>query len=397
MLNQSFHRQQLLGLCKQAEYIDYRMTLKQLSDDLDIASDAIINENFEFTINQVSEYYLTHDLPNKLIIRKLNDNIKRIYKDEQANRRIIIAQVKTLLSETCPYWVIKTDIKRFYESIDRDRIVSKFHDDSLLSYHSMHLLKKVFNNPTLALTSGVPRGMNISATLSEIYMRKFDRWIRRVEGVYYYARFVDDIIIFSNSLPNCISLIANLDSKFSDLAEGLKINNLKTELYDGKTLKAIDIQNGKALTKSKQLEYLGYSFIKEKEQINVPIPKTFKNVEKLKYTIENKYSTFLPDKIPYLEFNAIKSSKDNILKVTIAEKKLKKIKTRIIKALFDFAKNKDFILLEKRVKFLTGNYSIRKSEEGNDLRAGIYYNYLQVNDLKVFDDLNLLLSEIRQQ
>ncbi len=377
-----------MRLCKQAEYIDYGMTVKQLSDNLDTAYDAIASENFDFTINQVSEYYLTHDLPNKLIIRKLNDNIKRIYKDEQANRRIIIAQVKTLLSETCPYWVIKTDIKRFYESIDRDRIISKFHDDSLLSYHSMHLLKKVFSNPTLSGTSGVPRGMNISATLSEIYMRKFDKWIRRVEGVYYYARFVDDIIIFSNSLANCISLIANLDSKLSDLAEGLKINNLKTELYDGKTLKAINIQNGKVLAKSKKLEYLGYSFIKEKEQINVPVPKTFKNVEKLKYTIENKFSTFLPDKIPYLEFNAIQSSKDNTLKVTIAEKKLKKIKTRIVKALFDFSKNKDFILLEKRVKFLTGNYSIRKSEEGNDLRAGIYYNYLQVNDLKVFDELN---------
>jgi hypothetical protein len=377
-----------MRLCKQAEYIDYGLTAKQLSDNLDTVYDSIANENFEFTINRISQYYLTHDLPNKLIIRKLNDNIKRIYKDEQANRRIIIAQVKTLLSETCPYWVIKTDIKSFYESIGREKIISKFHDDSLLSYHSMHLLKKVFSNPTLAATSGVPRGMNISATLSEIYMRKFDKWIRRFEGVYYYARFVDDIIIFSNSLTSSINLIQNLDSKLSELAEGLKTNYLKTELFDGRTLKAIDIKNGKALSKLKQLEYLGYSFIKEKEQINIEVLKSFKNVEKLKYTVETKYSTILHERISFIDFATIQSSKENILKVTIADKKLKKIKTRIIKALFDFGKNKDFALLEKRIMFLTGNYSIRKSEEGNDLRAGIYYNYLQVNDFKVFEELN---------
>lgn len=363
------------------------MNEKQLSDSLDTAYDAIANETFDFNINQVSEYFLTHDLPNKLTIRKLNDNIKRIYKDEQANRRIIIAQVKTLLAETCPYWLIKTDIKNFYESINRDRIISKFNDDSLLSYHSMHLLRKVFSNRTLAGTTGVPRGMNISATLSEIYMRKFDKWIRRVGGVYYYARFVDDIIIFSSSLPSCINLIKNLNSMLSELAEGLKINSLKTELYD-KTLKSVNIKNGKALTKSKQLEYLGYSFIKEKGQFNIPKPQKFKNVEKLKFTVEAKYSSFLPEKISHLEFNTIPSSNDDTLKVTIAGKKIKKIKTRIIRALIDFGKNKDFNLLEMRVKFLTGNYSIRKSEEGNDLRSGIFYNYLQVNDPKIFFELN---------
>jgi hypothetical protein len=37
---------------------------------------------------------------------------------------------------------------------------------------------------------------------------------------------------------------------------------------------------------------------------------------------------------------------------------------------------------------LTGNYSIRKNIDGNDLRAGIYYNYLQVTDLTIFDELN---------
>ncbi|MCU0350335.1 MAG: RNA-directed DNA polymerase [Flavobacterium sp.] len=352
-MNQSFQRQQLIRLCKKAEYIDYGMTIKQLTDSLDKSYEDIAKDSFEFSLKQVSEYFLTNDLPNKLILRKLNDNIKRIYKDEQANRRIIISQVKTLLSETCPFWVIKTDIKSFYESIDRERLISKFHDDSMLSYQSMFLMKRIFENPLLVGKSGVPRGMNISATMSELYMRKFDRWVCTYDSVYYYARFVDDIIIFSNSLKDSLSLIENLNPQLNTLAEGLSINQKKTELFDGKTLENLDIKNGKKIRLNHKLDYLGYSF-----------------------RIEN-----------------VRTKKRKLI-VSIAEKKITKIKTRIIKALLDFSKNKDFNLLEKRIQFLTGNYSIRKSEEGNSLRAGIYYNYLQVTSHSVFiEELNQFLRK----
>lgn len=351
-MNQSFQKQQLIRLCKKAEYIGYGMTVKELTESLDTSYEEIANNTFEFSIKQVSEYYLTDDLPNKLILRKLNDNIKRIYKDEQSNRRIIISQVKTLLSETCPFWVIKTDIKSFYESIDRERLISKFHDDSILSYQSMYLMKKVFENPILLGKSGVPRGMNISATLSELYMRKFDRWVRSYDSVYYFARFVDDIIIFSNSLSDSLKLISKLDSQLKDLAEGLTINRSKTELFDGKTLENLNIENAEKLSKKHKLDYLGYSF-----------------------KIENG------------------RTKKRKLIVSIAEKKITKIKTRVVKAFLDFSKNKNFGLLERRIQFLTGNYSIRKSEEGNSLRAGIYYNYLQVTDNLVFNELNKLLRK----
>jgi hypothetical protein len=87
-MNQSFQRQQLIRLCKKAEYIDYGMTMEKLSEALDKSYEEIADDTFEFSLKQVSEYYLTDDLPNKLILRKLNDNIKRIYKDEQANHHL---------------------------------------------------------------------------------------------------------------------------------------------------------------------------------------------------------------------------------------------------------------------------------------------------------------------
>jgi len=67
------------------------MTIKELTESLDKSYDEIANDTFESSLKQVSENFLANDLSNKLILTKLNDNIKRIYKDEQANRRIILS------------------------------------------------------------------------------------------------------------------------------------------------------------------------------------------------------------------------------------------------------------------------------------------------------------------
>ena len=166
-------------------------------------------------------------------------------------------------------------------------------------------------------------------------MRKFDQWIRRHPGVYYYARFVDDIIIFVYSKKVLLELKEIIDSKLQELTNGLRINKSKTKSYDSK------LSNP-----NRPLEYLGYSF------------------------------------------SRVKEGKDWNLKVTIANKKINKIKTRIVLSLLDFIKNQNFHLLEKRMKFLTGNYSIRKGESGNDLRAGIFFNYSQITENVALNELN---------
>lgn len=331
-MNQNFSSQQLIRLCKQHEWEDYGLKKEDLERLIDENFNKIIGNTFTFDFQKVGDYFLTDDLPQKLILRKLNDNLKRLYKDEQSNRRIIIKQVKTLLEENGPMWILKTDIEKFYESIDRERLISKLKDDSMLSFHSQQLLDRLFMNEELSLLKGIPRGLNISATLSEIYMRKFDRWIRRTTGIYFYARFVDDIVVFGNS-ENIINEINQNINK--NLEKGLRKKIIKTGIYKGDNIKD-----------AKPLEYLGY-----------------------------KFTT-----------TTVKNTKD--LKVSIADKKVKKIKTRITLALLSYMKDKNFNLLENRIKFLTGNYSVKRSIDGDDLKAGIYYNYSHLTDFEVFDTLN---------
>lgn len=334
-MNQEFSVTQLRKLCKESEIEAFGYN----DDDFEIALSEtyskILNGQFDFSFQIYKHFFLVNDLCQKLVLRKLNDNVKRIYKDEQANRRIIINQVKTLLEDTTPSLIIKTDIKSFYESINRNRIIEKVQDDALLSYHSIKLIKKIFDHPLIKEKTGLPRGVNLSATLSEIYLRKFDNWIRSKKGIFYYARFVDDMIIFTHSINAINNLQNEISEKLGELAEGLILNREKTQ-----TFKSININN------KRPLEYLGYKFIKENQK------------------------------------------KHDSLKITIADKKVKKVKTRIIKALLDYSENLDFNLLVNRIKFLTGNYSIRKRTDGTDLRAGLYYNYMEVTDLSVFDELN---------
>ena len=120
-----------------------------------------------------------------LLIRKLNDNIKRLYGVKQADRHSIIHQVQILLQETSrPISILRFDIQKFYESIDKNLILEKIiENDSLLSYQSKYILKNLLlENSQFKRQNGLPFGLNISATLSEIYMKAFDKNIKKIDG-----------------------------------------------------------------------------------------------------------------------------------------------------------------------------------------------------------------------
>lgn len=346
-MKQNFDSQELIKYLKKGELIRNELEMEDVESEISKIEEKILDESFEFDIKNNGEYYLLENVSQKLLLRKLNDNIKRIYKDEQANRKFIIHQVKTLLRETAPFWIIKTDIKSFYASIDRDRVFRKLKNDAMLSYYSIFLLRKIFENPIIKPSTGLPRGLNISSSLSEIYMRNFDKAIQRFKDVFFYARFVDDIVIFLNNRDSANELYENLNLIIYNQKIDLEINKEKTELIDGSNFKLLKKDyNGPPIHNN--IEYLGYKF--------------------------------------YL--NNLDSKREAKLKISIADKKIKKIKTRIVRSYVDFTLTNDFTLLIKRVKFLTGNYGISKSNDGSILKAGIYYNYTHINDLEILKELN---------
>ena len=102
---------------------------------------------------------------------------------------------------------------------------------------------------------------------------------------------------------------------------------------------------------------------------------------------------FVKDEVlEYLGYqNIIKTNKKNngidSITVNISKKKLNKIKSKIIYALLDYNKNKNFKLLQNRFLLLTCTYPIKTSQQKISpykntgyLQAGLFFNYLKLSE-----------------
>ncbi len=155
-------------------------------------------------------------------------------------------------------------------------------------------------------------------------MRDFDKILAREPGVYFYARYVDDIILFTFQNPKEIAKRADALLEYET---GLKLNKQKTKIIHRQCRCTVECSCAGTCrcnkhcrcqydqTKDVFFEYLGYRFI-------------------------------LPD--------IARDSKKMV--ITLSKNKVNKFKTRIILSFLDFIDNNDFTLLEKRIAFLTGNF-----------------------------------------
>ena len=287
-----------------------------------LLGNSINDGTYQFAIKAWWDLFLNNhpkgsldSLCQNLILRKLYKNIKRIYGIGQANRNLIVKQMVSLLIDGSHKWIIRLDIRNFYESIERSLLMERFQEDGRLNYQSISLLKNLFANPSISEKKGLPRGLSISSVMSELYMKYFDLEVRRMEGVFYYARFVDDIIIFCSSKISQENIWVKIPKLLSNI--GLQLNESKSYKWDNQQ-------------KILNLTYLGYTFFPKEK---------------------------------------------NIIEITIADKKVNIIKTRITKSFVRFAKDGDFDKLKNRIKFLTGNFTIYNPSTLLPIRIGIYFNY----------------------
>ncbi len=147
--------------------------------------------------------YKVNDFYNELVLRKINKNLNNIFKIRGLfGRETIITNIHKLISEGVPYRVYRLDVKSFYESFLIDEVLKIIENNLLLSLQTKRLIRQLLEFNCSLSGTGLPRGISASATLSEIMMNIFDSEVRHMDGVYFYARYVDDIIILTNCLNN---------------------------------------------------------------------------------------------------------------------------------------------------------------------------------------------------
>lgn len=364
MLDQSFSLKNFKRLISFRDFGKYDFG-KEEAEITMVLNDVVtkINQpNYSFsTLKQIDEdgniIYTPSTIEDEFALRKLNDNLKRLYKFKQSNRFLIIDQIKSLVLEQVPMAIVKLDIKKFYETIDKEKIIKKIIDDPLLAFESKQIFKKFFMLPEILAISGLPRGINISASLSEILMRDFDKKVAQQPGVYFYARYVDDIIIFTFHNPKDITKEVR---EILEYETGLKLNTQKTKIIQRQCRCKTLVSCGGVCRCNKQckcvydrnkdlfFEYLGYRF-------------TFSDIPKF----------------------------SDRLVISLSKRKIQKIKTRIILSFLDFIKTQNYDLLDKRIAFLTSNFVVKRNKNYETLNAGIYFNSPHINDLGLIELENL--------
>ena len=88
-------------------------------------------------------------------------------------------------------YCLKMDIRKFYPSIDHElmkqALRNKLKDERLLT-----LLDEVVDS-----ADGIPIGNYLSQYFANIYLTKFDHWLKEDKQVEHYFRYADDIVILS--------------------------------------------------------------------------------------------------------------------------------------------------------------------------------------------------------
>jgi hypothetical protein len=239
--------------------------------ELDNISKDVNNRTFKFDL-QVNEDIFTIQKTKEAFfaIKQLQYNIRKTFKVKQSSRHLILSQLKLLLNDSSPKYVIRTDITIFFESIPQDRLFKKINNNTLLSIQSKKFIRQIledYNNKKdttkIEDNKGVPRGVGISSYLSELYVKDIDNQICKLQDVIFYARYVDDIfIIISPRLPK-----KEINTYFAEIKQIVERDDLMLH-ESGNKCNLFDLSEKVTSNTHNSFTYLGYKIHIEQKPNN---------------------------------------------------------------------------------------------------------------------------------
>lgn len=291
-----------------------------------------------------------HSTPHLVVLRCLNQIIRLAVGIQPSDRDTIVRRLITILTEGVPHRLYKFDIRKFFDSIDTLELFGRLSNEARVPRNAILVLENfLFELVDRRQIAGLPRGIQLSASLSEYAMNRFDRLVSRLPEVYYYARYVDDIVIVTGARED--------KAQFERLVKralpiGLQFNSTKTKYVD------IPVQHkSDGLAVVGDFDYLGYNF----------------SIHETK-RVDNRFC--------------------RAVDVTLAPRKIRRLKSRICRAVASFTINGDNRLLERRLQLLTGNYNLRDLPTGRLRNVGLYCNYRRANSSVALVELDSFLRSI---
>jgi len=285
--------------------------------------------------------YKINNLADLLVLRRCSMNIARAFQPRMKQRNQIVRELQSFLSDGTAYRLYKLDIQSFFESINilhLEHILKK----SSVSTQTQLLTFSFLKTTGTSYGGGLPRGIGLSSVLSEAYMKNFDARIIELDVVDYYSRFVDDIMLITQSSELKPEFLHKITVS---LPKGLSLNLKKQKILD------VPVRtNGKLSTSSMgdqigTFTHLGY------------------NIQIFDSPTNRKGKT---------------SISRNIV-TDISENKVKIIKTRISRSFYAYSKDGNYKLLVDRLTFLTTNRFFLNKKKNRLIPSGIYYSHSVIN------------------
>jgi group II intron reverse transcriptase/maturase len=126
-------------------------------------------------------------------------------------------------------WMVETDIKKFFDTIDRRRLMDKLAvriaDGSFLRLVSAIVRSGVLGEDRGEGAAGVPQGSPLSPLLANIYLAEFDR---RVGQRHVLVRYADDLVVLCATEDEAMWAHDEVEAALND--EGLSMKPEKTRV-----------------------------------------------------------------------------------------------------------------------------------------------------------------------
>src|SRR3989344_3235233 len=153
----------------------------------------------------------------------------------KAHERFQYFAWKLSRNNTQMVWVLKCDIRKFFDSIDHEILINLL--SKKLDSKTLFLLKNIINSFEAAPGKGIPIGNLTSQLFSNIYLNELDNFVKRRLRAKYYIRYADDFVILSRDKN---ILIESVRQMVNFLTEQLKLKIHQDKLMIRKWIQGID-------------------------------------------------------------------------------------------------------------------------------------------------------------
>lgn len=178
------------------------------------------------SLYQVFDSSFIYDIYSSINYKGTHAGVIRL---EELSRKISSNHIR-------PGFVLKCDIRKFFDSIDHeilfDLISKKVRNKKLL-----HLIWQTIDSFHYTKGKGLPLGNVTSQLFANIYMNKFDQFIKHTIKAKYYIRYCDDFIILHKSKDFLESLVFII---FDFLLRELKIELHPRKVEIRKIIQGVD-------------------------------------------------------------------------------------------------------------------------------------------------------------